>query len=168
MRVAEKLLRWRAFQLQDLYSPINARLYWITLIARVTRIETNMKTRRIPALLLAIFGLSFLISLDRLASAHAVLVEATPTADSAIAGPDVVVKLRFNVRIDRSRSRLTLAVADGKTTALQISDQGSPDTVSARASGLGPGSYHLRWQVLAADGHITRGDIPFRVNGPKS
>jgi copper resistance protein C len=111
--------------------------------------------------------LSFLIGLNRLASAHAVLVEATPAADSAIAGPDVVVKLRFNVRIDQSRSRLTLALADGKTTALKISEQGAPDTVSALATGLGPGSYHLRWQVLAADGHITRGDIPFRVNGPK-
>jgi len=128
-----------------------------------------MKTRRLPDILLAIaFGLSFLIGLDRLAFAHAVLVEATPAADSAIAGPDVVVKLRFNVRIDRSRSRLTLALADGKTTALKISEQGAPDTVSAPATGLGPGSYHLHWQVLAADGHITRGDISFHVNGPKS
>jgi copper resistance protein C len=128
-----------------------------------------MKTRRLTALLLAIaFGLSFLISHDRLAIAHAVLIEATPTADSAIAGPDLAIKLRFNVRIDRSRSRLTLALADGKTTALKISDQGSPDTVSAQATGLGPGSYHLRWQVLAADGHITRGDIPFRVNATKN
>jgi methionine-rich copper-binding protein CopC len=25
------------------------------------------------------------------------------------------------------------------------------------------GAYVLRWQVLATDGHITRGKVPFRV-----
>jgi copper resistance protein C len=113
------------------------------------------------------FGLACLIGSGHLAIAHAVLVEATPAADSAIAGPEVGVKLRFNVRIDRSRSRLTLALPDGKTTALKIADEGAPDTLSARATGLGPGAYHLRWQVLAADGHITRGDILFHVSGSK-
>lgn len=128
----------------------------------------KMKIRRLPDFALAIaFGLIFLIGLGRLAFAHAVLVEATPAADSAVTGPDLAVKLRFNVRIDRSRSRLTLALSDGKTTALKISDEGRPDTLSAQATGLGPGVYHLRWQVLAADGHITRGEIPFHVSGPK-
>jgi methionine-rich copper-binding protein CopC len=116
-------------------------------------------------LLLAIaFGLALAISHGRLALAHAVLLEATPAADSAVAGPDVAVKLRFNVRIDRSRSRLTLAFPDGRTTALKINDESGSDTLSARATGLGPGAYHLHWQVLAADGHITRGDLPFRIS----
>jgi methionine-rich copper-binding protein CopC len=130
-----------------------------------------MKTRRLRDLLLVIalgaLGLAFLIGSGHLAIAHAVLVEATPAADSAIAGPDVAVKLRFNVRIDRGRSRLTLALPDGKMIVLKITDEGAPDTLLARATGLGPGAYHLRWQVLAADGHITRGDIPFQVNGSK-
>jgi hypothetical protein len=30
---------------------------------------------------------------------------------------------------------------------------------------LTPGPYVLRWQVLAIDGHITRGDVTFTV-GP--
>jgi len=29
--------------------------------------------------------------------------------------------------------------------------------------GLVRGAYKLRWQVLAADGHITRGEISFEV-----
>jgi copper resistance protein C len=111
--------------------------------------------------------MAFLIDHGHLAIAHAVLVEATPAADSAVAGPDVAVKLRFNVRIDRSRSRLTLVLPGGMTTALKITDEGAPDTLSARATGLGPGAYHLRWQVLAADGHITRGDVPFHISGSK-
>jgi methionine-rich copper-binding protein CopC len=28
-----------------------------------------------------------------------------------------------------------------------------------------PGEYRLRWQVLASDGHITRGEISFAVSG---
>jgi methionine-rich copper-binding protein CopC len=42
----------------------------------------------------------------------------------------------------------------------------APDVIGARAAGLPPGAYRLRWQVLAIDGHITRGDIPFRVVAP--
>jgi len=32
--------------------------------------------------------------------------------------------------------------------------------------GLAAGAYRLRWQVLASDGHITRGEIPFTVTSP--
>jgi methionine-rich copper-binding protein CopC len=32
----------------------------------------------------------------------------------------------------------------------------------ARAD-LSPGAYSVRWQVLAVDGHITRGEVPFTV-----
>jgi hypothetical protein len=32
--------------------------------------------------------------------------------------------------------------------------------------GLIPGAYVVRWQVLAVDGHITRGDVPFTVTAP--
>jgi len=31
---------------------------------------------------------------------------------------------------------------------------------------LAPGAHVLRWQVLAIDGHITRGDVPFTVVAP--
>lgn len=39
----------------------------------------------------------------------------------------------------------------------------SPATLEARITGLGAGEYKLHWQVLAADGHITRGEISFLV-----
>jgi len=46
---------------------------------------------------------------------------------------------------------------------LKIQGQDGLDTLSAEAKGLRPGTYRLRWQVLASDGHITRGEIPFTV-----
>jgi methionine-rich copper-binding protein CopC len=97
------------------------------------------------------------------AAAHAILVESTPSLKSAVSGPDVPIKLRFNVRIDALRSRLTLIHPDGSAQALEISKQTPADTLSAEATGLAPGAYRLRWQVLASDGHITRGEIPFTV-----
>jgi methionine-rich copper-binding protein CopC len=97
------------------------------------------------------------------ASAHAIIIASEPTVDAQVKGPDVPLTLRFNSRIDRERSRLTLTAAGGKTWPLTMSEATSPDTLRATASGLPPGGYTLRWQVLAIDGHITRGDIPFRI-----
>lgn len=97
------------------------------------------------------------------ASAHAILLESSPALKSAVAGPDVPIKLRFNVRIDAVRSRLTLIRPDGSSQTLEINKETPADTLSAEANGLAPGAYRLRWQVLASDGHITRGEIPFTV-----
>ena len=98
------------------------------------------------------------------AVAHAVLLESNPALKSAVSGPDVPIKLRFNVRIDALRSRLTLIRPDGSIQPLEISKQTPADTLSAEATGLTTGAYRLRWQVLASDGHITRGEIPFTVS----
>jgi copper resistance protein C len=97
------------------------------------------------------------------AFAHAILMESNPALKSAVTGPDVPIKLRFNVRIDALRSRLTLIHPDGSAQTLEISKQTPADTLSAEATGLAAGTYRLRWQVLASDGHITRGEIPFTV-----
>ena len=101
------------------------------------------------------------------AAAHAILVSSTPTAKSAVSGPDVSIELRFNVRVDATRSRLTLLVPGtaAKPLALRIQKQGSAETLSAQVAGLEPGAYSIRWQVLASDGHITRGEVPFTVRG---
>jgi methionine-rich copper-binding protein CopC len=123
-----------------------------------------MKPRRriFLALLFSAVALS-LIAVS--ASAHAVLLESTPSLKSTVAGPDVPVKLRFNVRIDASRSRLTLVGPAGFSQALEISKASPADALVANAAGLLPGEYRLRWQVLASDGHITRGEILFAVGG---
>ena len=101
-----------------------------------------------------------------LAWAHAIVVDSSPQANGVVKGPMVQVKLRFNVRIDGPRSRLSLIGPDGNSRALDALQQPSPDSLAATISGLLPGKYQLHWQVLANDGHITRGDIPFTVTGP--
>jgi methionine-rich copper-binding protein CopC len=98
------------------------------------------------------------------AAAHAVLLESTPSLNASVPGPDVLIKLRFNVRIDASRSRLTLLRPDSSSTPLELAKDSPADTLSAHATGLAPGVYRLRWQALASDGHISRGEIPFIVS----
>jgi copper resistance protein C len=122
-----------------------------------------MRTVRNPLFKNTFFTLTALLILVASASGHAVLLESSPALKGTVAGPDVPIQLRFNVRIDAGRSRLTLVRPDGTTQPLEISKQSPPDSLSAKATGLPPGTYILRWQVLASDGHITRGEISFSV-----
>jgi methionine-rich copper-binding protein CopC len=98
-----------------------------------------------------------------MAWAHAVLLETNPPVRGTISGPEVTFRLRFNCRIDAARSVLQLVLSDGTTRPLAVGAQSSPDTLSVKASGIQTGRVTLRWQVLAADGHITRGELPFQV-----
>ena len=100
------------------------------------------------------------------ALAHAIIVEATPAVGAVLHAGTIDVRLRFNSRIDHHRSRLMVLDAIGKETAVATDDNTPADVITAHISGLAPGQYRLRWQVLALDGHITRGDIPFSVAAP--
>ena len=96
-------------------------------------------------------------------SAHAILVSSTPNFNAVLSGPGMVVKLRFNSRIDAARSRLILVEPDGRQHPLVIDKTSPPDSLLSEAKDLKPGAYILRWQALAEDGHITRGEVPFRI-----
>src|SRR5215467_13628364 len=95
--------------------------------------------------------------------AHAILLSSSPGVKQVVRGPDVPIQLRFNSRIDGNRSRILLVSGGAIQAALSIRKQELPNSLTADAQGLKPGSYTLRWQVLATDGHITRGEVPFQV-----
>lgn len=104
-----------------------------------------------------------LVLVPRAAFAHAVLVQSTPTINATVDGPDVAVSMKFSLRVDGTRSTLLLSTSDGKSKPLTIEQQSAPDTLATHATKLSPGNYAIHWQVLATDGHVTRGEIPFRV-----
>jgi methionine-rich copper-binding protein CopC len=99
----------------------------------------------------------------RVALAHAVLVSAQPGDNSTVAGPDVAVLLKYNSRIDMEHSTLVLLAPGGKLGKIAIGSQPTPGLLSARLTGLVKGAYELRWQVLAIDGHVTRGKLFFQI-----
>jgi methionine-rich copper-binding protein CopC len=105
-----------------------------------------------------------LVLSTRHSQAHAILEASEPAAGTTVHAGTIALKLRFNSRIDRARSRLTLTRPDQSKTILPIDPDGPPDLLTTSAT-LTPGAYVVRWQVLAIDGHITRGDVPFAVSG---
>jgi methionine-rich copper-binding protein CopC len=98
------------------------------------------------------------------ALAHAILLDSTPREDAVISDRNVTVQLAFNSRVDQSRSTLTLEGPDHDSTQVAVAkDTTQPAKLSSRIADLKPGVYKLHWQVLAIDGHITRGMISFSV-----
>ena len=110
-------------------------------------------------------AVAVLAALPASALAHAILIDSTPAVNATIAAGHEAVTLHFNSRIDRERSRLTLIAPDKTQTRIAVDPQGPPDVMTTSAD-LTPGGYTIRWQVLAVDGHITRGDVPFTVAAP--
>ncbi len=100
------------------------------------------------------------------AFAHAIVVESTPAVNAKVSGPDVHIDLRFNSRVDHARSRLILTDAAGRKVGVPFSKDTPPDHISTSVRDVAPGKYSLEWRVLSADGHLTRGLIPFTVTGP--
>lgn len=96
------------------------------------------------------------------ASAHAILVDSTPKPNGTLAAGHVQLVLKYNSKIDQHRSRLTLVKSDKSETALTIATDSKNNELDTTAD-LTPGTYTVRWQALALDGHITRGDLPFTV-----
>jgi methionine-rich copper-binding protein CopC len=58
---------------------------------------------------------------------------------------------------------LYLVNSSGKVETLTLAPQDAPDTLDVQSVKVNAGGYTIRWQALASDGHITRGEIPFVV-----
>jgi len=96
------------------------------------------------------------------AAAHAILIDSSPAPLAHVPAGHLDATLRYNSRIDAGRSKLTL-VHDDNQQRLAADDGGRPDLLHA-ALDLLPGQYTIKWQVLATDGHITHGTLPFTVD----
>ena len=105
-----------------------------------------------------------LLATPAAARAHAILMDSTPPAGGSVPAGKIAMTFRYNSRIDAHRSRLTLVRPDRSQAVLPATANPADDTLETGAT-LVPGAYVLRWQVLALDGHITRGDVPFSVTG---
>ena len=97
------------------------------------------------------------------AGAHAILVDSTPAPLSHRPAGPLALVFRYNSRIDAARSKLVLLRPGATAQRLTTETAAPPDLLKATLD-LTPGDYTLTWQVLATDGHITRGRVPFTVD----
>jgi methionine-rich copper-binding protein CopC len=103
------------------------------------------------------------------AAAHAIILESEPAAGAKLAEPPARIYLRFNSKLEKRLSHVTLTAADGRAVPLVVKADGSekPDRIVLPIGSLRPGAYVVRYKVLAADGHITEGALRFTVLEPK-
>ncbi len=97
------------------------------------------------------------------AFAHAMLVHSSPADKAVVHSHQVEIALDYDSRIEASRCTVKLSDSAGKPVALQMEHSAKPSELNAVAHGLANGKYLIHWQVLASDGHITRGDVSFTV-----
>jgi len=101
------------------------------------------------------------------ARGHAIVLESSPTHDATLARPPERIVLRFNSKIEQRLTRVTLTAGDGAVVPVPIAVQGpevaAQDRLVIPLRPLGPGTYVLRYRVLATDGHITEGALRFTV-----
>ncbi len=121
-----------------------------------------MATKLPRALLLLI--LASTLSWPSQVLAHAIIVASSPEPRQTVATSELKIALRFNSRVDRSRSRLALVRPSGAQETLMITEGGVGETIEAEATGLQKGAHRLLWQTLSIDGHVTHGEIPFEVD----
>ena len=112
-----------------------------------------------PTRRLVIAGATFLATAHA-ALAHAVLVQSTPADGATVPTGPTQIRLRFNSLIDAERSWLVLVLGK-QETKLRIRAGETADTLLVTVD-VPSGPCVLRWQVLAKDGHITRGQLTFR------
>jgi methionine-rich copper-binding protein CopC len=97
------------------------------------------------------------------ATAHSLLLEATPAPGAVLAAPPTRVSLRFNNRVEKRLSRVRLVDGRGEAHDLPVRAEGPVDRLESPLPALGAGRWRLDWHVLSTDGHVVSGSVPFRV-----
>jgi methionine-rich copper-binding protein CopC len=120
-----------------------------------------------PALLLC---WALVLAAPRPGAPHAIVLESSPVHDAVLARAPGQVTLRFNSKIEKRFTRVTLAAADQPPAPVALpesDDPATPDRIVIPLRPLVPGVYVLRYRVLAVDGHITEGVLRFTVGLPR-
>jgi methionine-rich copper-binding protein CopC len=98
------------------------------------------------------------------AFAHAHVVASTPAANAAIAAPKKV-SVTFNEKLVPAFSKLAVSMVGMKMEVpVKTSVSADGKTLTGVPQGaFMKGSYVLNWTAASADGHKTKGTIPFKI-----
>jgi len=120
----------------------------------------------VPALSALILALFFAVSVTE---AHPIVIESSPAHDAVLTHSPEKVTLRFNSKIEKRLTRVTITRSDGRSVPLAVASDASRESTTDRLviplRPLPAGTYVVRYKILAADGHVTQGALRFTVNG---
>ncbi|PWU24130.1 MAG: copper resistance protein CopC [Candidatus Rokuibacteriota bacterium] len=105
------------------------------------------------------------------AVAHAIVLESIPANDAVLDHSPERIMLRFNSKIEKPLTRVTLAAGRATPRPLSIAREGptggGPDRIVVPLEPLPAGRYVIRYTVLSADGHVTEGALRFSVGNSR-
>lgn len=94
---------------------------------------------------------------------HGVLIESSPSHGAILKKSPSLISLRFNAALEPSITQVSLVDLKHQTHTLHITDESTLERIVATVPPLPPGVYHVHYQVLATDGHVTEGFIRFTI-----
>jgi methionine-rich copper-binding protein CopC len=96
------------------------------------------------------------------AAAHAFLKRAVPAANSIVAPPPAELRLIFGEKLEPGFAKLQVSVNGQALTGLPAAATGDDaTTVTLALPAPAPGTYTVKWSVVAHDGHRTSGTYIF-------
>lgn len=110
-----------------------------------------------------LFVLLFSLSLSGLAYSHAVVTDTSLESTPVVPYQATRVRLTFNSNVELALSKIFLVSKGDKQQLLQAVKSHSQGKVMIDLPALEPGEYALKFQVFAADGHLTEDVIRFHV-----
>lgn len=96
--------------------------------------------------------------------AHTKLLQQNPAANASVTAP-AKVQLEFSEALEPAFSSIHLLTAQGEEVTLEkaVVDNAAPKTLSVAVPKLAPGSYTVKWSVVAKDGHRSKNSYSFSV-----
>jgi methionine-rich copper-binding protein CopC len=99
------------------------------------------------------------------ASAHSLLLAATPAPDAVVVASPAYITLRFNNRVERRLSRVQLVDERGRVASAPITgdEAQAAEVLRAAVPPLAAGRWRVEWQVFSTDGHVVSGSYAFQL-----
>src|ERR1700682_4590317 len=96
----------------------------------------------------AVLAAAVIASTPQQAAAHALVLESTPAPGAMLSEPPAKVYLRFNSKLEKRLSHVTLSPEEGRRVALPIAVnvREKPDRLGAPLAPLPPGGCRGRYQ----------------------
>ena len=108
-------------------------------------------------------GVALLLGFAPSVWGHGVLIDSSPVHGAILKSAPTVISLHFNAALEPSITHVTLVDLNKHEHTLTITDASTVDQIITTVPPLPPGVYHVKYQVLATDGHVTEGSIRFTI-----